>query len=462
MCFACYSVLSVTYDPLLADDTTPPEESMCPLNTMSGLDRRKTLALVLAGGSGTRLRDLTRERAKPAVPFGGHHRIVDYVLSNCVNSGISRIAVLTQYKARSLTRHLQENWLDTAGAGSDAVNIWACRQRNGSRLYAGTADAVYQNLDLIADIGPDNVLILAGDHVYEMDYADLIATHAKTGADVTISCIEVPASQCREFGIVEIDDQYRLKGFIEKPGRLDDELIRDGRALASMGVYLFSSDYLFRCLEVDAKDNDSAHDFGHSILPHLIGEARAYVSLFRAPCGKPGYWRDVGTIDSYWSAHQELLESHSLRGVGDRNWPLRGSPRVGTPARLTATSAVRRSALGAEAVVAGTVDRSLISAGCRVDEGARVTESVLLPGAWVGRNCKLKRVVVDSRCRIPDNTVLDARYPAVDGAFYVSPNGVTLVTEAALAAVSFKRAEVRADRIQAPQPDRFAPGLAIR
>ena len=280
------------------------------INSLSRTDPR-ILALVLAGGNGTRLHGLTRRRAKPALPFGGHHRIVDYTLSNCVNSGVSSIAVLTQYKAQSLIRHLQRNWLSGRASHAETIEIWPAQQRNGTSWYAGTADAVHQNRDLIEEINPDNVLILAGDHVYAMDYTNLAAAHARTGADVTISCVEVPVAQSREFGIVEVDDSLRLTGFLEKPTHLASRLGPTSNVLASMGIYLFNTDYLLDCLNADARNGDSKHDFGYDILPWLIGDARVYASLFRARDNTPGYWRDVGTIDSYWLAHRELLHARS-------------------------------------------------------------------------------------------------------------------------------------------------------
>jgi glucose-1-phosphate adenylyltransferase len=265
-----------------------------------------------------------------------------------------------------------------------------------------------------------------------MDYTTLTSAHTRHGADVTISCVDVPASQSREFGIVEVDENQRLKGFIEKPdrpaGRLDD----GSYVLASMGIYLFSADYLLSCLDADARDRESRHDFGYSIVPRIVGDANVYVSLFRTRDGNPGYWRDVGAVDSYWLAHRELLDSGKRGGI-DRSWPLHGAPRGLAPARVTATATVKGSVLGAECVIAGTVEASVVSTGCQVGEATVVTESVLLPGVKIGRNCMLNRVIVDSGCRVPDDTVLDTRYLDSGDEIYVSPNGVALVTADALA-----------------------------
>jgi glucose-1-phosphate adenylyltransferase len=389
-----------------------------------GRESRRILALVLAGGNGTRLQGLTRDRAKPAVPFGGHHRIVDYALSNCVNSGITDIAVLTQYKSQSLIRHLQKNWL--TGRFADSLEIWPAQQRNGRSWYAGTADAVYQNRDLIEAVDPDDVLVVAADHVYEMDYSTMMAVHVRNGADVTLSSVEVRASESQEFGIVEIDEANHLKAFIEKPDWLAQGCEETDTVLASMGIYFFSTDYMLACLDADARNQASRHDFGYNIVPRIVGDANVYVSVFRTRDGHPGYWRDVGTIDRYWLAHRDLLDSKPR--TTDEDWILHGGPRVRAPARITSSAVVRDSLLGADSVIAGTVERTVVSMGCNIGKGSVVNESVLLPDVKVGRDCIVNRVIVDSRCHIPDGTVLDARYiDAADG-IHVSPGGVALVT----------------------------------
>jgi glucose-1-phosphate adenylyltransferase len=397
---------------------------------LSRINNRKILALLLAGGCGTRLQGLTANRAKPAVPFGGHHRIVDYTLSNCVNSGIPTVAVLTQYKSDSLVSHLQQNWLKPGASGSTEIEVWPAHQCAGSRGYLGTADAVYQNWSLIDRIDPDDILIVAGDQVYEMDYANLASAHARACADLTISSIEVPASQCREFGVIDVDAEQRLRGFVEKPQKSDGLELPNGKVLASMGIYMFSTDYLLYCLQADALDRESKHDFGHSILPRAVGDANVHVAPFRTRNGSPGYWRDVGTIDSYWRAHQEQLEGPV---IGDgTGWSLRGSGPAGPPAQLAATATVRASSVGSACWIAGAVEKSIISKNCTVDRGTSIRESVLLPGVSVGRDCRLNRVIVDSDCRIPDNTVLDAGSLGTGGAFHISPDGVVLVTAEAL------------------------------
>ena len=407
---------------------------------LSRIDDRKILALILAGGNGSRLKGLTANRAKPAVPFGGHNRIVDYAMSNCVRSGIPNIAVLTQYRGESLIRHLQENWFVPGASGSSSIEIWPAQHREAGRGYAGTADAVYQNRELIGRIDPDEVLIAAGDQVYEMDYAVLASAHARAGADVTISCVEVPIDECRDYGIVNVDEAMRLASFVEKPQSADGLTAVRGHVLASMGVYLFSVDYLFHCLDADARDRDSDHDFGRSVMPRIVGDANVNIAVFRSRSGKPGYWRDVGTIDNYWRAHQELLDAASAPTSGAACTVL-GAPTAGGPAQLTATAAVRQSAIGTQCWIAGSVEKSVVSTGCTVDRGSSIRESVLLPKVSVGRGCTLNRVIVDSGCRIQDNTVLDARYLGTGSAYHVSPCGVVLVTEESLRCLMMQQDE---------------------
>ena len=387
-----------------------------------------TLALVLAGGCGSRLAGLTDTRAKPAVPFGSQYRIVDFTLSNCVNSGVRHIALLTQYKSQSLIRHLQQHW-PPGSRRSESIEIWPAQQRQGARWYVGTADAVYQNKDLIAALDPEHVLILAGDHVYAMDYAPMIAEHAARGADVTVSCIDVPVGEAREYGIVEADASMRILGFTEKPERPRPLPGRRGAALASMGIYVFRTEFLLDCLARDAGDAGSRHDFGYSILPRIIEEASVHAHVFDASSCGTGYWRDVGTLDSYWLAHMDLLSVPTKLDLNNPRWPIWGGPRRSAPAQLTPTAEVAGAMLGSGCLVAGQVHRSVLSADCRVAARSVVKESVLLPSVTVGRNCVLERVVIDSRCSIPDGTVIDGSLLGSAHRYHVSPRGVVLVTE---------------------------------
>ncbi len=381
------------------------------------------LALVLAGGSGTRLRGLTRERAKPAVPFASHLRIVDFTLSNCVNSGIARAALLTQYKPEPLIRHIHRLWQNARASRHERIEIWPAQRRAG--CYLGTADAVHQNRDLIAALAPEHVLIVAGDHVYSMNYAPMLNQHVERGAAASVGCVEVPLSESESFGIVEADGDGRLRRFTEKPKHATPLPGSRHLALASMGIYLFNTEFLLEWLATDATSADSAHDFGRDVLPEMVETSRTYAHLFRDPDGTPGYWRDVGTIDSYWSTHRELLDPDTRLRLDDASWPIRGEGPL-TPTHISVSANVNDAIIGAGCCVAGNVTGSVLAHGCRVDAQTTVVDSVLLPGASIGRRCRIERAIIDSGCHVPDGTEIG---PEVSSErFDVSPNGVVLVT----------------------------------
>lgn len=396
-----------------------------------GIKRGGVLALILAGGSGSRLKGLTQWRAKPAVPFGGHYRTVDFTLSNCINSDVRRIALLTQYKSQSLIRHIQQGWGFLRRELDEFIEVWPAQQRLGERWYAGTVDAVYQNRDLIEALEPEHVLVLAGDHVYSMNYSVMLAQHVATHADITVGCVEVPIAEARSFGIVGADRDGRVRSFVEKPERPLPTPGRRDVTLASMGIYIFSRAALFDRLERDAADPDSLHDFGYSVLPTAIGSARVFAHTFRdAGTGQPGYWRDVGTVDTYWKAHMELLDEDPPIDLFDPSWPIWTAQAPGAPARVVSSVRVSASILGQGAIIAGDVHRSVLSTNCRIGAHSRVKDSVLLPNVRIGRNCSLERVVVDSDCEIPDNTVIGADLFEQSGPYRheVSPQGIVLVT----------------------------------
>ena len=393
-----------------------------------------TLALVLAGGNGTRLGGLTRTSAKPAIPFGGHYRIVDFTLSNCINSGIPHVALLTQYKAQTLIRHVQRRW--QARGFSDSIEIWPAQQRQGERWYLGTADAVHQNRDLILSMDPDYVLVAAGDHVYAMDYAHLIADHVAHGADATVSCVEVPVAEAHDFGIVGVDARMRLRGFEEKPAQPRARPGRRAVALASMGIYVFRTQFLLDCLADDARDAGSRHDFGYSILPRIIGHANVHAHVFADEDRSMSYWRDVGTLDSYWLAHMDLVVAPRRLALNDRRWPLGGGPQRAAPAHLAPSAMVAATILSAGCDVAGQVTRSVVSTHCRIGPGSVVQDAVLLPNVSVGRDCVLQRVIVDSGCSIPDGTVISGDLVAMAEGYEISNGGITLVTSAPSAQTS--------------------------
>lgn len=379
-----------------------------------------TTAVVLAGGKGTRLGALTRRICKPALPFGASYRNIDFTLSNCINSGIPRIGVATQHKPRSLIEHIGAVWNEADSAGSNSIEIWPAQSRAPRDGYRGTADAVFRNLELIARQDPQLVLVLAGDHVYRMDYRPMLEFHRRCRADVSVGCIEVDASEASQFGILSIDPQGRIEQFVEKPETIDELPDRD-HVLASMGIYVFSAPFLDRVLRQDAFSTRSQHDFGKDILPGLLREARVYAYPFGAGASDgPAYWRDVGTPAAYWRAHLELLEAGPALRLDDAGWPMpaaAGKPRLTRAAGARGASpAPAASLIGPGCEIAGVVNRSVVFSGVRVSRDAVIESSVILPGARIGRHCRLAGVIVDSQCSIPDGTVIQgARLAAASG-----------------------------------------------
>jgi len=371
---------------------------------------RDSLALVLAGGNGTRLGDLTRWQCKPAVTFGGHFRNIDFTLSNCVNSGVRRIGVLTQYKAQSLITHLAGGWNFLPRALGEFVEIWPAQQRLQSAWYAGTADAVYQNLDLIQAQGARYTLILAGDHIYKMDYRRLLERHVASGAQVTVSCVPVPVEEAGAFGVLGVDGHARVRSFIEKPRPGTLNVGAQSSVLASMGIYVFNTEYLIETLIRDAALESSAHDFGRDILPAAVREDRVAAFLFMDSRGHAEYWRDVGTLDAYWQAHMELLVPEPPIELHDPAWPVLTLPEQLPPARLLAGSsrhgAVTNSLLSGGVVIRGAnVSNSVLATNVHVADGSELNEAVVLPNARIGANCRLHRVIVDCGMHVPDGTV---------------------------------------------------------
>lgn len=397
---------------------------------------RDTLALVLAGGRGSRLRQLTDWRAKPAVPFGGKFRIVDFPLSNCVNSGIRRMAVLTQYKAHSLIKHVQLGWGGSHVARGEFVELLPAQQRiNDQSWYTGTADAVYQNIDILRAHDAEYTLILAGDHVYKMDYGPMIAYHVEKEADLTVGCIEVPIEQAKAFGVMGIDSEGRIETFVEKP---DDPPLMPGspdQALASMGIYVFRTAFLFEELIRDADDPDSEHDFGKNVIPRLIEKHKVYAYPFREPGAEnQSYWRDVGTIDSYWAANLELIGVEPDLNLYDTQWPIWTYQEQLPPAKFVFDEDGRRgmaidSMVSGGCIISGaTVRHSLLFSNVMVREQAYVEDSVVLPNVQVGEGAEVRRAVLDKGCIIPPGTQIGLDEKADRERFEVSPGGVVLVT----------------------------------
>ncbi|KJS35694.1 MAG: glucose-1-phosphate adenylyltransferase [Rhodospirillaceae bacterium BRH_c57] len=403
-----------------------------------------TLALVLAGGRGSRLRNLTDDEAKPAVPFGGKFRIVDFPLSNCVNSGIRRIAVPTQYKAHTLIHHIQRGWGFFRAEINEFVELWPAQQQTSEESwYRGTADAVFQNLDILRRHNPDYILVLAGDHIYRQDYSRLIAQHIRRRADCTVSCVEVPRAEASDFGVVGVDEQDNIISFDEKPANPASIPDKPDRAFASMGIYVFNAKFLIDQLESDALDQQSDHDFGKNIIPGLVGKARVVAHRFSDSCVMtPGssepYWRDVGTVDAYWAANVDLTTITPELDLYDEAWPIWTYQLQKPAAKFVFDSDERRgmavdSVVSAGCVISGAaVRRSLLFSCVRVNSYSVVEDSVVLPEADIGRHCRIRKAIIGTGCRVPEGLVVGEDRAEDERRFHVTEGGVTLVTRSML------------------------------
>ena len=398
---------------------------------------RDTVALILAGGQGSRLYELTNWRAKPALYFGGKFRIIDFPLSNCINSGVRRIGVLTQYKAHSLIRHLVHGWSWFQGAQREFVEILPASQRVGGEWYRGTADAVYQNLDIIRTHSPGQVLILSGDHIYKMDYGPFLAAHADKGADMTVCCIEVPIEEAAgQFGVMTVDESGRVIAFDEKPAKPNPVPGKPGVCLASMGNYVFNTEFLYEQVIKDADTPGTQHDFGKNSIPSIIKDYRIYAYPFRDPeSGKQAYWRDVGTLDAYWEANMEMVSVTPALNMYDRQWPIFTHQWQSAPAKFVFDEPGRRgeaiqSMVSGDCVISGSqVHTSLIFSRCRIHSYSKITESLILPDCVIGRNCRLDKVIIDRGSLIPEGTEIGVDKDADrERGFRVTDKGITLVT----------------------------------
>ncbi len=396
---------------------------------------RDTLALILAGGRGSRLKQLTMWRAKPAVPFGGKFRIVDFPLSNCINSGIRQVGVLTQYKAHSLIQHVQRGWGFLRGEFGEFVELLPAQQRIETSWYEGTADAVYQNLDIIRQHDPSYVLILAGDHVYKMDYGTMIAHHVESEADMTVGCLEVDLETAKAFGVMSVDETGRVWEFNEKPENPSPMPGRDDTALASMGIYVFNTSFLYEQLIKDSDMPGSSHDFGKDLIPSIISRYRVVAFPFRDPeKGTQAYWRDVGTVDAYWRANLELIGVTPELNLYDEFWPIWTYQEQLPPAKFVFDDDDRRgmavdSMVSGGCIISGAVVRhSLLFSNVQVESNASIEDSVVLPNVRIGERCEIKRAVIDKGCVVPPDTVIGADPEADARRFHVSPGGVVLVT----------------------------------
>lgn len=406
---------------------------------------RRTAALVLAGGRGSRLKQLTDKRAKPAVYFGGKFRIIDFALSNCVNSGMRRIGVVTQYKSHSLLRHLQRGWSFLRSEMNEMVDLLPAQQRvNEEHWYRGTADAVFQNLDIIQSSRPEYIVVLAGDHVYKMDYSLMLKDHVESGASCTVGCIEVPRDEARAFGVMATNNLRKITSFVEKPADPPAMPGHPDRALASMGIYVFDADYLYRLLEADLANPQSSHDFGKDVIPRAVADGKALahpfsMSCIRNPNGAPPYWRDVGTIDAFWEANLDLASINPELDIYDTEWPIWTYQRQLPPAKFTPDSrgshglAVNTIVSGGCIVSGSHVANSVLFSNVRIHSFCHVEDAVVLPGVTVQRSCRLRKVVIDRGCTLPeglvvgDDPVLDAQR------FERTEKGVCLITRDMLA-----------------------------
>jgi glucose-1-phosphate adenylyltransferase len=403
-----------------------------------------TLAIIMAGGRGERLKQLTVSRAKPATPFGGKFRIIDFVLSNCVNSGIRQIAVLTQYKGQSLIEHVQRGWGYLRGEFGEFVSVIPAQQQLGPHWYQGTADAVYQNLDFIRSHSPKYVLILAGDHIYTMDYGPMIAAHVEKNADISIGVVEVPKNLAREYGVLSVDTTNRVVRFHEKPKDPETVPGRPEIALASMGIYIFNANLLDSMLINDAARPDSAHDFGKNIIPVALESRAVYAYAFQDVRTKAqAYWRDVGTLDAYYEANMELVHVRPELNIYDDEWPIWTYQLQRPPAKFIlddpATGRVGsaiNSMVSAGCIISGaSVRSSLLFSDVRVEECSVVEESVLLPRVSIGRGCVIRRAILDEGCVVPDDMQIGVDAYTDASRFEVTEKGVVLVTAQMLQAL---------------------------
>ena len=402
---------------------------------------RHAMAYVLAGGRGTRLMELTDKRAKPAVYFAGKSRIIDFALSNALNSGIRRIAVATQYKAHSLIRHLQRGWNFLRTERNESFDILPASQRvSETQWYAGTADAVYQNIDIINSYAPEYIVLLAGDHIYKMDYEQMLKQHVEQNADVTIGCVEVPRIEASAFGVVHVDEADRVISFLEKPEDPPGMPDKPDRSFASMGIYVFRTDFLFAELQRDAADADSQHDFGKNIIPYIVRHGRAVAHRFERSCVRSNpeaeaYWRDVGTVDAYWEANIDLTDFVPALDLYDTNWPIWTYGEITPPAKFIHDEETRRgmaisSLISGGCVVSGsTIRRSLLSTGVKMRSYGMLNGAVVLPYAEIDRSVRLTNVVIDRGVQIPAGLVVGEDPELDEQRFRRTSSGICLITQ---------------------------------
>lgn len=406
---------------------------------------RRTVALVLAGGRGSRLKQLTDQRAKPAVYFGGKFRIIDFALSNCLNSGIRRMAVVTQYKSHSMLRHLQRGWSFLRAELNEMVDLLPAQQRAGEEhWYRGTADAIFQNLDIIRSSEPEYIVILAGDHIYKMDYSIMLKDHVERGAGCTVGCIEVPRAEANAFGVMAVNEERSITAFVEKPADPPAMPGNDQVSLASMGIYVFDADYLYELLEEDLANSESEHDFGKNVIPRAVAQGRALAHPFHLSCvsrvkGAAPYWRDVGTIDAFWAANLDLASTLPELDIYDTQWPIWTYQRQLPPAKFV-PDAVGKHGVAVNTLVSGGcivsgshVANSVLFSEVRVHSFCHIENAVILPDVKIGRHCRLRNVVIDRACQIPEGMVVGEDAALDASRFERTEAGVVLITREMMA-----------------------------
>lgn len=401
---------------------------------------KKALALVLAGGRGSRLMDLTNNRAKPAVYFGGKFRVVDFALSNCINSGIRRIGVVTQYKSHSLLRHLQRGWSFLRSESNEFIDLLPAQQRvDEEHWYRGTADAVYQNVDILRDYGPEYIVILAGDHIYKMDYSRMLLDHVELGSECTVGCVEVPKEEAYAFGVMGIDADRKITDFIEKDPNAPTMPGNDKVCLASMGIYIFNANYLYDLLEADIADPDSQHDFGKNLIPAVVAKGKAFAHPLRMSCvsSNPNaepYWRDVGTVDAYWAANLDLASVMPELDVYDKEWPIWTHQEQLPPAKFVqdvngSHGMTLNSLVSGGCIVSGSVViNSVLFSKVRIESFCTIDSAVILPAVTIGGGARLRRCVIDRGCVIPAGLVVGESAEDDARRFHRSETGVVLIT----------------------------------
>lgn len=401
---------------------------------------KQSVALILAGGRGSRLKGLTSKRAKPAVHFGGKFRIIDFALSNCMNSGIRRIGVLTQYHSHSLVQHIQRGWSFLNEEMNEFVDLLPAQQREDvGEWYRGTADAIYQNLDIIRRYNAEYIVILAGDHIYKMDYSRMLLDHVEKGSQCTVACIAVPRSEASEFGVMDISDDHRILNFLEKPENPPAMPDDPDMSLASMGIYVFNTQYLYKLLQEDSINMETSHDFGKDLIPKAVSEGVAWAHPFSLSCvtsdiNAAPYWRDVGTLDAYWSANLDLASVTPELDMYNKNWPIRTYMEPLPPAKFVQDRSgshgmTMNSLIGASCIISGSVVlNSVLFPRVRINSFCTLDSTVLLPDVYIGRSCRLRRCVIDRACHLPEGLVIGENAEEDERRFYRSASGIVLVT----------------------------------